>query len=242
MKARILPVALCTALLSAGALLAEDTDRKSDSQAPAPAPASPAPDAVPGRQANPPAAATPPAPSPSATPAPSSLPPPAPTAKTDNADKTGKSDKTTAAAPAPKDSAAKSTATNPATPAPPSPTVLPQIEVRRDRLSKLNLDIQDLEKELEREKKKLKPTETDEALNNSKVTSAFSLFGGSSADARAQLAGERVSMMESELDLMQTMIRAKTQKEYDDLQIQLDEMRTMRRELDLDAKPEGPSR
>jgi hypothetical protein len=242
MKARILPVALCTALVSAGALLAEDADRKSDAPAPAPAPAAPAPDTAQGSQANPPAAATPPASSPSAAPAPSSPPPPTPTAKTDNTDKTGKSNKTAAAASAPKDSAAKSAAANPTKPSPSSPTVLPQVEVRRDRLTKLSLDIQDLEKEVEREKKKLKPTETDEALNNSKVTSAFSLFGGSSADARAQLAGERVSMMESELDLMQTMIRAKTQKEYDDLQIQLDEMRTMRRELDLDAKPEGPSR
>ncbi|HWA09389.1 MAG TPA: hypothetical protein VG838_08070 [Opitutaceae bacterium] len=113
-----------------------------------------------------------------------------------------------------------------------APTVLPPVEVKRNRLIEHDRQILDLQEEIEREKKKTKPTESDKALNNEKVSSALSIFGGSSSEARAEVARERLSLMETELGLLEMMDRVKTKAERDDLQKQANEIRDMRRNLE----------
>lgn len=129
-----------------------------------------------------------------------------------------------APAPAPvaaKDAAAKDT-----------PTVLPPVEVRRDRITVLDHNLALQEKEIAREKVNTQPTELDKALNDSKVTKALSIFGGESADHRASISQERVSMMEEEKDIIEAIARARTKEEKAELQKQLDELKAYRRELE----------
>ena len=72
----------------------------------------------------------------------------------------------------------------------------------------------------------------DSALNDSKITRPLAIFGGDSAQFRQRVASERVQLMEAEKDVMEAIARAKTKPEKAELQKQLDELRTMRRELD----------
>jgi hypothetical protein len=113
-----------------------------------------------------------------------------------------------------------------------APEVLAPVEVNKNRLIEVNREIVDLQDQIDREKKKTKSTETDKALNDSRVSSALSIFGGSSAESRAELAKQRVSLMESELELLTMSLAAKTPAERDDLQKQAAELREMRRNLE----------
>lgn len=113
-----------------------------------------------------------------------------------------------------------------------APEVLAPVQVNKSRLIEVNREIVELQDQIDREKKKTKSTETDKALNDSRVSSALSIFGGSSADSRAELAKQRVSLMESELELLTMSMAAKTPAERDDLQKQAGEMREMRRNLE----------
>lgn len=113
-----------------------------------------------------------------------------------------------------------------------TPTVLPKVEVRKGRVTELDLQIAQQEKEIAREKKNTKQTETDKALNNEKVSKALAIFGGESASHRSAVAQERVSLMEEEKDILEQMKQAKTKEEKAALQKQLDELRVVRRELE----------
>ncbi len=152
------------------------------------------------------------------------------------ADNAGKDGSTAAPTPAPKDAADKNTAAKPAKTPPEPATVLPQVEVRRNRLVEIDRQIMDLEDEIAREKKKTKSTETDKALNDSRVSTAAAVFGGSSAESRESLAAQRVSLMEAELGLLELSAASKTKAEKDDYQKQALELRAMRRDLDRGAK------
>ncbi len=125
------------------------------------------------------------------------------------------------ATPAAKSAAAKETA-----------TVLPKVEVKRERLTVLDVEIAKQEEAIAREKKNLKPSEADLALNDSKITKPLAIFGGESAQFRKRVASERVELMEAEKDILEAMKRARTREEKAELQKQLDEIRTARRELD----------
>jgi hypothetical protein len=76
----------------------------------------------------------------------------------------------------------------------------------------------------------------DKALNDSKVAKALSIFGGESNQYRANVAKERVSLMEEEKDLLEAIARARTKEEKQELQKQLDEIRAMRRQLEKSLK------
>lgn len=153
-----------------------------------------------------------------------------------------KADKTVAEPSAPASSAASVTAapvaSSPTKDAPAAkpvaetPTVLPKVEVRKGRVTELDLQIAQQEKDIAREKKNTKQTETDKALNNEKVSKALSIFGGESASHRSAIAQERVSLMEEEKDILEQMKQAKTKEEKAALQKQLDELRVVRRELE----------
>jgi len=117
-----------------------------------------------------------------------------------------------------------------------STTVLPKMEVRKGKFSerdyKLAQELHKQDQEIEREKRNLKISETDAALNNSKVASALSVFGGESAQYRKRVAAERLELLEAEKDIIEQIAIAQKPEEKQLLQKQLDELREMRRQLD----------
>ncbi len=133
----------------------------------------------------------------------------------------------------PQDTAAKSAAN--AKPAEPA-TVLPQVEVNKSRINVLDREIHEQDKDIAREQKNTKSTELDKALNDSKVSTALSVLGGQSADYRANLAKERVGLMQDERDILEQMKLARTAKEKAELQKELDEIRAIRRDLEKNLR------
>jgi hypothetical protein len=128
-----------------------------------------------------------------------------------------------------KDDSAKSVAAQPA-------SVLPKVEVKKARITVLDVQLAQQQQEIAREQKLTKPTELDKALNDSKVSQKLSALGGQSADYRAGLAKERVSMMQDESDLIEAIAHAKTKEERAELQKQLDELRAFRRDLEKNMR------
>jgi hypothetical protein len=111
-------------------------------------------------------------------------------------------------------------------------TVLPKVEVKKGRITELDQQIAKQEQEIAREKKNIKPTETDLALNDSKIAKPLSIFGGESAQFRKRVASERVELMEAEKDILEAMKLARTKEEKAKLQKELDELRAIRRDLE----------
>ena len=111
-------------------------------------------------------------------------------------------------------------------------TVLPKVEVKKERLTVLDVEIAKQEEAIARERKNVKTTEADLALNDSKIAKPLAIFGGESAQFRKRVAAERVELMEAEKDILEAMKRARTREEKAELQKQLDELRIARRELD----------
>ncbi|PAW66295.1 MAG: hypothetical protein B9S34_08395 [Opitutia bacterium Tous-C1TDCM] len=111
-------------------------------------------------------------------------------------------------------------------------TVLPKMEVKKGRITVLDQQLALQEQDLAREKKNLQVSETDLALNDSKLAKPLAIFGGDSAQYRRNVASERVELMEAEKDLIEAIAHAKTKEEKAMLQKQLDELRTLRRNLD----------
>lgn len=154
------------------------------------------------------------------------VPTPAP-AKSDQEEKapTATANPTPPTSEAAKAAAAKATAQQPA-------TVLPKVEVKKDRITVLDQKLAKQEEDIAREKKNTKPSEVDLALNDSKIAKPLSIFGGESAQFRKRVSSERVELMEAEKDIIEAIARAKTKKEKEELQKQLDELRSVRRELE----------
>jgi hypothetical protein len=110
--------------------------------------------------------------------------------------------------------------------------ILPKVEVTKARITVLDVQLAEQQRQIAREEKLAKPTELDKALNGSKVSNALSILGGQSADYRAGLAQERVDMMKEESDLIEAIAHTKDKKEKAELQKELDELRSYRRELE----------
>lgn len=113
-----------------------------------------------------------------------------------------------------------------------SPTVLPKVEVKKGRITELDQKLAKQEQDIAREKKNLKSSEVDNALNDAKVARPLAIFGGDSTQFRKGVASERVELMEAEKDILEAMAHAKTKEEKAALQKQLDALKAMRRELD----------
>lgn len=111
-------------------------------------------------------------------------------------------------------------------------TVLPKVEVKKSRITVLDQQLAKQEEDIARERKNLKPSEVDLALNDTKVAQPLAIFGGESAQFRQRVASERVQLMEAEKDIIEAIARARTKEERAELQKQLDEIRAFRRELD----------
>ena len=111
-------------------------------------------------------------------------------------------------------------------------TLLPKVEVKKGRITVLDQQLAQQDEAIAREKKNLKASEVDLALNDSKIARPLAVFGGDSAQFRKRVASERIELMEAEKDLMTAIAQAKSKQEKEDLQKQLQALRTMRRELD----------
>jgi hypothetical protein len=116
------------------------------------------------------------------------------------------------------------------------PTLLDPVEVRKRKITEFEKDVHKQEAEIIREKKLTQQSEADKALNNSAVAKALAVFGGESSEYRANVAKERVAMMEDEKDLIEAINQAKTKEEKQLLQKQLEELKKMRRELERSLK------
>ena len=81
------------------------------------------------------------------------------------------------------------------------------------------------------ERAKIKSTDTDRALNQTSSKS-LSIFGGQTTTQRESVAKERVSLMESERDLMEAIAYAKTKEEKEALRKELNEIKALRRDLE----------
>lgn len=127
--------------------------------------------------------------------------------------------------PASPTAAAAKTASEPA-------SVLPPVEVKKARITVLDVQLAEQQRQIDREAKLTKPTELDKALNDSKVAKTLSILGGQSADYRAGVAQERVSLMKDESDLIEAIAHAKTKEERAELQKELDVIRSYRRDLE----------
>lgn len=112
------------------------------------------------------------------------------------------------------------------------PTVLPKVEVRKQRITELDRQLAKQEQDIRREKKNTQPTPADLALNDMKIAKPLAIFGGESSQFRQHVANERVELMEAEKGIMEAIAQAKTKEEKAALQKQLDELRTARRHLD----------
>ncbi len=111
-------------------------------------------------------------------------------------------------------------------------TVLPEIQVRKDRITELDRQVAKQNREIRREKQNTKPTALDETLNGPKTSKWLAIFGGQSSEDRANIASERVAMMEDERDLLEAIAQTEDPEEKALLQRTLDAMRAMRRDLE----------
>ena len=134
-------------------------------------------------------------------------------------------------------------ATPPAPPANPSKTakvaaepatMLPAVEVSRSKINELNREIRDQDIAIAREKKNTKSTELDKALNDPKVS--IPILGGQTTQYKTTVASERVNLMEEERDILEQMKLVKTVEEKAVLQKELDEVRTLRRDLEKNLR------
>ena len=115
-------------------------------------------------------------------------------------------------------------------------SVLPKVEVTKTRITVLDVQLAEQQKDIAREEKLTKPTDLDKALNGSKISKTLSALGGQSADYRAGNAAERVRIMKEESDLLEAIAHTKDKKEKEELQKELEELRTYRRELEKNQR------
>jgi hypothetical protein len=135
-------------------------------------------------------------------------------------------------APAPAaDPAAPSAPTPEKTAAAEPPSTLPTVEVNKSKVTELNRQLYEQDKKIAREAKATKSTELDTALNGDALN--VKLLGGESSKVRSGIAKERVELLQLERDLIETIGKTKNAKEKADLKKELEEIKKMRRELEL---------
>jgi hypothetical protein len=127
----------------------------------------------------------------------------------------------------------------PASP-PPAPKeeimVLPKLEVTAQRAKQIDRELKRVDKMIAREKKKIKSTDLDKALNNEKLSRAAAIFGGNSAEHLSAVAATHVMLLEQERMVLEAMKRPATLEERKLMQTELDQIRLTRRNLDDPSK------
>lgn len=116
--------------------------------------------------------------------------------------------------------------------APDKPLELPKLEVTVQRTKQLDKAIKRLDKMINRERKKVKATDLDKALNNEKLASAAAIFGGNSAAHLSAVAASRVMLMEQERMVLEAMKRPATLEERAMMDAEIEQLRLTRRNLD----------
>lgn len=128
----------------------------------------------------------------------------------------------------------KPTAPTAAPTSPPNEVVtLPAVQVTKSRIREIDLTLKRIDKQISRERKKLKSGETDRVLNHDQVAKATALFGGKSTAQRESVAAERVRLLETERDLLEQMKAPMMRDDFLLVEKQVELLRTARRELDL---------
>lgn len=110
---------------------------------------------------------------------------------------------------------------------------LPAVQVTRSRIRQIDVTIKRIDKLIARERKHLKTSDTDLALNHDKIANKAALFGGYSTSQRIAVASERVSLLESERELLEQMKAPMTKDDFVVVEKQVELLRTARRELDI---------
>ncbi len=112
------------------------------------------------------------------------------------------------------------------------PTVLPQVDVRKERITELDVALAKQDKAIAREKEVARSSDLDRKINSADVAKPLALFGGESSQFRQQVSQGRIRLMEDEKDLMEAIAQARTREEKAALKKQLAELRAQRRELE----------
>ncbi len=111
--------------------------------------------------------------------------------------------------------------------------VLPKLEVLgASQIKEIDTEIRKLDKLIIREKKKVNPGELDRAFNNPKLTHAAALFGGNDSQHLSEVAASRVALLETERDVLEAMKRPASLEARREMEKELDQLRTTRRNLD----------
>jgi len=113
---------------------------------------------------------------------------------------------------------------------------LPKIQVTAARARAIDKEIAKLDKLIVREEKKVKSTDLDRALNNSKLSTAAAIFGGNSAEHLSAVAASRVALMQTERDVLEAMKRPATIEALAAMKAELEQLRVTRRNLDDAAR------
>ena len=113
---------------------------------------------------------------------------------------------------------------------------LPKIQVNAQRIKSIDKEIKRLDKMIAREKKNVKSTELDQALNNTSLSRAAAIFGGNSSEHMSAVAATRVALLENERDVMEAMKRPATLDELHMMEAEIEQLRLTRRNLDDAAK------
>lgn len=127
-------------------------------------------------------------------------------------------------------------AADPAPTPPPAPKepvmVLPKLEVTAQRAKAIDRELKKLDKMIARERKKIRSTDLDKALNSEKLARAAAIFGGNSADHLSAVAASRVMLMEQERMVLEAMKRPATLEERKMMDAEIEQLRLTRRNLD----------
>ncbi|HQY04796.1 MAG TPA: hypothetical protein PLQ52_01910 [Lacunisphaera sp.] len=122
------------------------------------------------------------------------------------------------------------------TPADKAVLELPKVEVTSARVKQIDNELKKIDKQITREKKKLKSTTLDKSLNSDKVSNAAAIFGGNSASHMVAVAAARVNLLESERSLLERLKFPRTEEDKAIIEKELVNLRTARRNLDDAAK------
>lgn len=128
-------------------------------------------------------------------------------------------------------------APTPATAASVGPTIdLPTVKVQEKRVKTIDAELKKIDKQIAREKKKMKATDLDKSLNSDKLAKSAAIFGGNSASHMEAVAATRVNLLENERNLLERLKFPRTEEDQAMIEKELTNIRITRRNLDDAAK------
>lgn len=113
-----------------------------------------------------------------------------------------------------------------------APLILPKLAVTAQRAKEIDRELKRVDKMIARERKKIKSTDLDKALNNEKLSRAAAIFGGNSAEHLSAVAASRVMLLEQERMVLEAMKRPATLDERKMMAAEIEQLRLTRRNLD----------